>query len=195
VVRYDALPARNGRGVHFVVETPRDGRAKVTFDPELGVFAYTRELAAGLRYPGNWGFVPSTLADDGDPLDALLLGDTTLWPGVVVTCRAVAVVRLTEPGEGSPKGAGDGERRRRGARIANDRVLLVAVDDDRQRGVRDVADVPRRTRLELARFFVAVTEFEKHGVAVRGWGNAAAADRAIDAAAARPAGRRGAAKR
>jgi inorganic pyrophosphatase len=67
------LPPFDRQGnVHVVVETPRGAKAKLKHDPELKVFVLSKSLMAGLTYPYDWGFVPSTAADDGDPVDALV---------------------------------------------------------------------------------------------------------------------------
>jgi inorganic pyrophosphatase len=62
------LPARSGEGIHVVVETPTGSRKKLKYLPALGVIGFSRPLSLGLHYPFDWGFVPSTLAPDGDPL-------------------------------------------------------------------------------------------------------------------------------
>ena len=70
------LPVRTANGdVHAIVETPRGSRAKLKYEPELGGFVLSKSLMLGLTYPYDWGFIPSTLADDGDPLDILVIHD------------------------------------------------------------------------------------------------------------------------
>jgi inorganic pyrophosphatase len=65
--------------IHIVVETPRGVRAKLTYDPELKTFALSKSLMLGLSYRYDWGFIPSTRADDGDPLDALVIHDAATY--------------------------------------------------------------------------------------------------------------------
>jgi inorganic pyrophosphatase len=84
------LPAFTKDGdVYVVVKTPRGSRVKFAYDPKLETFALTKSLLTGLTYPHDWGFVPSTKADDGDPLDIMLIHDAATFPGLVVTCRVI----------------------------------------------------------------------------------------------------------
>jgi inorganic pyrophosphatase len=66
--------------VYAVVETPRGSRAKLEFDPKLRVFTLAKPLLVGLTYPYDWGFIPSTKAEDGDPLDVLIIHDAATYP-------------------------------------------------------------------------------------------------------------------
>ena len=107
------LPARSGTGLfHVVVESPRGSEVKLKYDPELRAFKFSRPLPSGLRYPYDWGFIPSTSAADGDPLDAMIFSDVSTYPGVVVECRVLGVLCLEQK-------AKHGKERER-----NDRLLL-----------------------------------------------------------------------
>jgi inorganic pyrophosphatase len=72
--------------IYAVVETPRGSTCKLDSDPVLHVFTFAKPLMTGLSYPYDWGFVPSTEAEDGDPLDVLILHDATTYPDVVLRC-------------------------------------------------------------------------------------------------------------
>jgi hypothetical protein len=88
------LPAFTEDGdVRVVIETPRGSRAKLAYDPELEAFTLSKSLLVGLTYPHDWGFVPSTKADDGDPLDIMVVHDAATFPGLVLTCRVIGISR------------------------------------------------------------------------------------------------------
>jgi hypothetical protein len=89
-----------GDGVfHVVVESPRGAVVKLKYSPELKAMSISRPLVLGVTYPCDWGFVPSTESPDRDPLDAAIWWDVTTYPGVVIPCRALAVVRVEQNGE------------------------------------------------------------------------------------------------
>src|SRR6187200_1040834 len=96
------LPVRNDDGdAHVVVETPRGSAAKLEYDPELQAFTLSKALILGLAYPYDWGFIPSTKGEDGDPLDVLILHDAATAPGLVLKCKIIGVLEVlqTEKGE------------------------------------------------------------------------------------------------
>jgi inorganic pyrophosphatase len=78
--------------VYAVVETPRGSRAKLEFDRKLRIFTLAKPLIVGLTYPYDWGFIPSTKAEDGDPVDVLVIHDAATYPGLVLRCRPVGVL-------------------------------------------------------------------------------------------------------
>src|SRR3954470_18832874 len=86
--------------LHAVVGTPRGSPCKLEFDPKLGVFTLAKPLMAGLSYPYDWGFIPSTQAQDGDPLDVLIVHDARTYPGVVLKCRPVGVLEVEQKSDG-----------------------------------------------------------------------------------------------
>jgi inorganic pyrophosphatase len=148
------LPLRRSRSVfNVVVETPRGSPVKLEYDTKHKVFAYGHPLMLGLAYPYDWGFFPRTQAEDGDPLDALVLHESATYPGVVLACRLIGVVRLTEKQAGK-------------SRIRNDRVICVP---DAAANFSDARDVPRPLQKELERFFQATAALAKKSVRIDGW--------------------------
>jgi inorganic pyrophosphatase len=160
------LPAFRGRQLQMVVECPRGSACKLVYDPELEGFRFSRALPAGLVYPWDWGFVPGTLAPDGDPVDALLLWDGASAPGVVVACRPVALLRWEQ----------DGPRRER---IRNDRLVVVPADDARSDVLRAPRDLAPALRRQLERWFLDSVFFEDKHPRVLGWSGGEAALRLV----------------
>jgi inorganic pyrophosphatase len=148
------LPLRLSRSVfNVVVETPKGSPVKLEYDPKHRVFAYGHPLMLGLRYPYDWGFFPRTRAADGDPLDALVLHESATFPGVVMACRLIGVVRLTEKQAKKP-------------RLRNDRLICVP---DAAANYSDARDVPRGLQKELEHFFKATAELAKKSIHIEGW--------------------------
>ena len=165
---YEKLPARPAAGlIHVVVETPRGARAKFKYDPTLKVFTFSRTLTLGLVYPFDWGFIPSTLGEDGDPLDVMILHEAATGPGMVVTCRPIGILNVlqSEPGK----------KNRR-----NDRILAIPAEAGHQAPWRDVHDVGEGLKDELQRFFVASVALQDKRLEFLGWGDAAEASANID---------------
>ena len=151
-----SLPARAGedRLVNVVVETPRGGRNKYSYDEESGAFRLKKVLPLGMSFPFDFGFVPSTLAEDGDPLDILVLMDEPAAVGTLVLARAIGVV--------------EAEQSEAGKMVRNDRLLGVAEPCLRYEGVRGLGDLRPRLLDEIEQFFVSYnrlggTEFRPIG--------------------------------
>src|SRR5688572_9033348 len=85
-----------GGSVHVVIEASRGASAKCAYDRKLEAFLYSRPLARGLTYPFDWGFIPSTCAEDGDPLDAMVIHTPSCPVGTVIRCRAAALLRVDQ---------------------------------------------------------------------------------------------------
>jgi inorganic pyrophosphatase len=97
------LLAEDG-SVNVVIETPRGSRAKLAYDPKLGTFVLRKSLLTGLTYPHDRGFVPSTKADDGDPLDVMVIHDAATFPGLVVICRVIGILQVEQKTKGEDQG-------------------------------------------------------------------------------------------
>jgi inorganic pyrophosphatase len=149
------LPSWDEQGrLRVVVETPRGSPFKVRYDPATHAFAFQRPLQ-GLRYPHDWGFVPGTLAADGDPLDALVLHDDTTWPGIVVPSEPIAVLKIRDKQPGA-----DHE-------LENDRIVVLPS----VASATSVAELSAQKRQQLEAFFRATGEQTGKQVRVLGWGD------------------------
>ena len=157
------IPAFAGGDLfHVVVESPRGSNLKLKYEPRWDAMSISRPLPLGVSFPFDWGFVPSTQAADGDPLDALVLWDVASYPGVVLRCRAVGVLYVEQ----------NRANHDRSARIRNDRILAIPEEARRERAVVDVDALTPRLRDELAQFTLAATALEGKDVSVLGWGTA-----------------------
>jgi inorganic pyrophosphatase len=143
--------------VHVVVESPRGSTAKFKYDVTLGVMTLSRPLVAGLTYPYDWGFVPSTRAADGDPLDVIVMWDGTSYPGMVLTCRPVGLLGVEQTNVTSH------------ARERNDRLVVLPTKAPRWNSIQSVFDLSDRTRLELERFFLTAVAFEGKHLKILDW--------------------------
>jgi len=149
------LPCRDDEGRwRVVIEAAAGTRNKYKYDPKLGVLALHKVLPLGTGFPYDFGFVPSTLGEDGDPLDALVFADEPLAPGSIVPCRLLGILKARQTGE---KG-----------KIRNDRLLAASIETHRYRGWRKQGDVPAPVLEEIERFFVFYNaqrgiEFEPQG--------------------------------
>jgi inorganic pyrophosphatase len=152
------------RTFHVVVESPSGSSVKLKYQARWQTMSISRPLALGLTYPCDWGFVPSTKAPDGDPVDALIYWDTTSFPGVVLTCRAAGVLQVEQ------NDAEDSSRR-----IRNDRLLAIPVESRREGSLLTIDQLTQRTRSELANFLVASTVLEGKDIAILGWDGPTAA--------------------
>jgi len=153
----------------WVVEAPQGSRAKFKYDTKLGCFCAGRALSLGLSYPYDWGFVPNTLSEDGDPLDALLIADFASYPGVVVKFDPIGMIQVTQPGRAELAGK----------RVQNARVILVPMNSPRDRSIWS-REVSARVRAELEVFFLTAVALDKAGVEVVGWQTAQAACELIE---------------
>ena len=136
------LPAFNGEDgvIHVVIETAKGSRNKFSFDEDLNVFRLKKVLPEGMSFPYDFGFVPSTRAEDGDPLDVLVLMDEPGCTGCLVECRVI--------------GAICGEQSEDGKKIRNDRLLGVAVPSHTHSNLKHIDDLNTMLVREIDKFFV-----------------------------------------
>jgi inorganic pyrophosphatase len=169
------IPALDGESFHVIVETPRGSTLKLKYEAEWQAMSISRPLPAGVVYPFDWGFVPSTMAEDGDPLDAMVVWDVPSYPGVVLRCRAIGVIYV----EQNKRNHDPSER------IHNDRVLAIPLEARREATLTGISDLPPRLRAELEHFAGAATALEGKDIRVTGWGDAAEALDLVRRSAAR----------
>jgi len=126
--------------LRVVIETPKGSRNKFAFDPDEHIFELKKVLPSGMEFPYDFGFVPSTEADDGDPIDVLVLMDEPAFPGCVLKCRPIGVI------EGEQ---GDNKKKER-----NDRIVAIEQDAHSWEDVKTIQDLGGQFARELEKFFV-----------------------------------------
>ena len=145
----DRLPLfdRDSGELNVVIETPKGSRNKYKYDGEVGAIRLGAVLGEGLAFPYDFGFLPSTLGADGDPLDVLLLLEHVMPPGSVATARLIGVLEIEQKKKGE-------------AWQRNDRFLAVATLAHGSEAVKTLADLRPRMLDELEAFFAHYTGLE-----------------------------------
>jgi inorganic pyrophosphatase len=128
-----------------IVDTPKHSRNKYEYDGKLGLFKLGGVLPAGASFPYDFGYVPSTLGEDGDPLDVLILMDEPAFAGCLVPARLIGVIEAEQTER-------DGETAR------NDRLIAVAANSHAHKEVRSLDDIPETVLDEIEHFFVSYNE-------------------------------------
>jgi len=154
--------------INVIIEVPVGGEpVKYELDKASGTLFVDRFLYTSMRYPGNYGFIPHTLSDDGDPIDVLVANTRVITPGAVVNCRPIGVLLMKDEAGGDEK--------------------IVAVPSTRltrrYENVYDVSDLPKITLEQISHFFAHYKDLEGgKWVEVDRWGNAEEAKRMISEA-------------
>jgi len=139
------------RTVRMIVEIPKNSSNKYEYDPALGVLRLDRALYSAMHYPGDYGFIPGTLAEDGDPLDILTLVDEPSYPCVAVAVRPVGLLSMVD------------------GREVDDKVLAVPNRNPRFDQIRGIKDVFPHVLREIEHFFAIYKELEGKVTRIRGW--------------------------
>src|SRR5215470_11225428 len=130
------------------IEIPQGSKVKYELDKPTGLLMVSRVLYSAVHYPANYGFVPRTYCDDGDPLDVLVIGQEEVVPGVLLRARAIGLMQMRDE-----KGQ-------------DDKIIAIHVDDPEYMSYRDIADLPQHRLRELQRFFLDYKTLEGREVVV-----------------------------
>ncbi|NEQ34728.1 MAG: inorganic diphosphatase [Leptolyngbya sp. SIO4C5] len=148
------IPAQPKPGlINVLIEIPAGSQNKYEFDKDLGAFALDRVLFSAVHYPCDYGFVPNTLADDGDPLDGLVLMDQPTFPGCVIAARPIGMLEMIDGGD------------------RDEKLLCVPDADPRYANVKSLSDIASHRLDEIAEFFKTYKNLEKKETEILGWKN------------------------
>jgi inorganic pyrophosphatase len=156
------IPLGDKNEFNVIVEIPKLSRIKYELDKDTGLIHMDRVLYSPMHYPANYGFVPKSLWDDGDPLDVLIISHEPFVPGCLVKARPIGVMEMTDDGEDDAK------------------ILSVPVKDPRFKKIKDIEDVEPHILEEIKHFFKVYKELQKKEVKVGEWKNRQAAEQAIE---------------
>lgn len=169
-MRLDQIPPGNKapEDINVIIEVPVGGEPiKYEMDKASGALFVDRYLYTSMRYPGNYGFVPNTLSDDGDPVDVIIASTRAITPGAVMNCRPIGVLKMSDEAGGDEK------------------ILAVPTNKltRRYENVKNYTDLPSITIEQIQHFFEHYKDLEDgKWVKVDGWGDAAEAQRLIQEA-------------
>ena len=160
---HDMSPGKQPpESVTAVIEIPRGSRNKYELDKKTGLMKLDRVLYSAVHYPGDYGLIPRTLHEDGDPLDILVRINEPTFPGCQIECRPIGVLRMLDKGE------------------PDDKILAVPTDDPFHEEYFDVADIPQHYLKEVEHFFHIYKDLEGKRVQILGWEKSEVAMRIID---------------
>src|SRR3954449_11146566 len=134
-----------------LVEIPKGSRNKYEYDHDMDVIKLDRFLFSSMVYPTDYGFIPNTLGQDGDPLDAMVCVSEATFPGCVIPVKAIALFRMEDD-----KGV-------------DDKVLCVPLSDPAWNTLEELDDLPKQLQDEIAHFFSVYKDLEQKKVKVDGW--------------------------
>ena len=134
--------------VNAIVEIPKGSRAKYEIDKPTGMLKLDRVLFSSFHYPTNYGFIPRSLGDDGDPLDILVLSQVAVEPLCLVSAKVIGVMRMIDQGKG------------------DDKIIAVAEHDVSVSHIDSLEALPRHFQSELRHFFEEYTKLENKTVLV-----------------------------
>lgn len=153
--------------IEAVIEIPCGSRNKYEYDHERGIYRLDRVLYSSVHYPTDYGFVPDTLAEDGDPLDVMVVVEEPTFPGCYMRMRPLGVLVMTdEMGK-------------------DDKILGVPVDDPRFEGVTEMEHLHPHWLREIENFFAIYKTLQKKIVTIKGWENRESAWHVIEQSKAR----------
>ena len=132
--------------LHTIIEAPGGSRNKFKYDPRMNVVKFDKTLPAGLVFPREFGFIPSTLGEDGDPLDVLLFVDGPMYPGILAPARLLGVIQAEQTEKGETK--------------RNDRIIAVAIKCQEYKNVKALADLDPDLLRQIEQFFATYNREE-----------------------------------
>jgi inorganic pyrophosphatase len=157
------IPAQPKPGIiNVLIEIAAGSKNKYEFDKDLNAFALDRVLFSSVQYPCDYGFIPNTLGDDGDPLDGLVIMDQPTFPGCVIAARPIGMLEMIDGGD------------------RDEKILCVPDKDPRYAQVKSISDISQHRLDEITEFFKTYKNLEKKVTEILGWKDASAVQALVD---------------
>jgi len=144
-MRVDNIPVFDGKNINVIIETPIGSCFKYGYDPVMDVIKVKHQLPKGYFFAFNFGFIPNTLAEDGDPLDVIVYSDEPCVSGTLIECRVVGALIV--------------KQKKDGRTVHNDRIIAVPAGLKIYDSIKNVGDVGKRVLSEYENFFVAYENY------------------------------------
>jgi inorganic pyrophosphatase len=146
------IPAQPKYGIiNVLIEIPAGSKNKYEFDKDMNAMALDRVLSSSVQYPYDYGFIPNTLGNDGDPLDGMVMMDQPTFPGCVIAARPIGMLEMIDGGD------------------RDEKILCVPDKDPRYANVKSLKDVPQHRLDEISEFFKTYKNLEKKVTEILGW--------------------------
>ncbi len=147
---HDIAPGRiTAKSFEVFIEIPKGCKAKYELDKETGLLKLDRVLYTSTVYPANYGFIPRTFADDGDPLDVLVLSNETIYPCTLVKCYPIGVITMIDGG------------------ALDEKIVAIPFDDPTYNGYYDIHELPKHVFEEMMHFFEVYKSLEHKQTTVK----------------------------
>lgn len=137
---------------NVIIEIPKGSRNKYEFDKELGIIKLDRTIYSPFFYPTDYGFIPGTLTDDGDPVDVLIITDFPTFPGCLVEARPLAIFKMIDSGE------------------LDDKILALPTKVPHYNHIKEISQISPHILKEIEHFFEQYKKLEGKEVKIKGWG-------------------------
>jgi inorganic pyrophosphatase len=158
-MKIDKIPYKEKGLLNVIIETPKGSQNKYDFNPQYRVFALKKTLPMGCDFPFDFGFVPNTKGEDGDPLDVLVLMEESSFPGCLIECRIVGIL--------------EAEQKEKGERpIRNDRIIAIADNSMLFKGIDDIKELNENLVRQIEDFFIDYNKGEGREFRPLNWSRA-----------------------
>ncbi|KQM77849.1 hypothetical protein ASE74_15725 [Pedobacter sp. Leaf216] len=141
--------------VRVIIETPKGSKQKFDYEPEQNIYVLNKVMPAGMVFPFDFGFIPGTLGEDGDPLDVLVISTLGTFTGCALDCRIVGAIKADQ-------------REKDGRKMENDRIIAVPIIDQNMAKIETIHDLEQELITQIGQFFINYNELAGKSFKIKG---------------------------